>query len=373
MAEADCRLARGDPDGPMNCRRTSSSTAWSGNFFKGGNMMKALTVKGFVFVGALSVFGTGSAFAALSARLGHAMPDTHPQAIAMDKFVELAARYTDDNVRIKAFHGAQLGSDEKQLQAVQSGTQEFYIGSIAAFSTRVKEVQIWDMPFLFANNKEVYAAQDGPIARKIFKQLEPAGVVGLAWANIGFRNISNSKRPIARLEDLEGLKIRVTPNPLSIDIWKTLGANATPMAFSEVFTALEIGAIDGQENPLMHMYANKMQEVQKYISLSSHAYVTSAMVVSRKFWDGLSDKDRQGIQKAADEAKALQRKLLEEADKDVIAKFTEAGVQVNTISDDELARFKERVKPVVERFSVQIGEAFVKEFQAEIEKTGSGQ
>jgi tripartite ATP-independent transporter DctP family solute receptor len=228
------------------------------------------------------------------------------------------------------------------------------------------------MPFLFANNKEVYALQDGPTARKIFKQLEPAGVVGLAWANIGFRDISNSRRPITRLEDLEGLKIRVTPNPLSLDIWKTLGANATPMAYSEVFTALEIKAIDGQENPLMHMYANKMQEVQKYISLSNHAYVTSAMVVSKKFWDGLNDKDRQAIQKAADEAKALQRKLLEEADKDVIKKFEDAGVKVNVISDTELARFKERVKPVVERFSVQIGESFVKEFMDEIEKVRSG-
>jgi tripartite ATP-independent transporter DctP family solute receptor len=331
-------------------------------------MMKASTIKQLVFAGALGIFGTGSALAAVSVKLGHAMPDTHPQALAMNKFAELAAKYTGNNIQVNVFHGAQLGSDEKQLQAVQSGTQEFYIGSIAAFSTRVKEVQIWDMPFLFSNNKEVYALQDGSAARKIFTQLEPAGVVGLAWANIGFRDISNSKRPITKLEDLEGLKIRVTPNPLALDIWKTLGANATPMAFSEVFTALEIKAIDGQENPLMHMYANKMQEVQKYISLSNHAYVTSAMVVSKKFWDGLSDKDKQGIRKAADESKALQRKLLEEADKDVIAKFTEAGVKVNVIPDDELARFKERVKPVVERFSVQIGESFVKEFMDEIEK-----
>lgn len=331
-------------------------------------MLMTAKVKGIIFAGVLCVFGVGSAYAAVQAKLGHAMPDTHPQAMAMNRFVELAAKYTDNNVQVKVFHSAQLGSDEKQLQAVQSGTQEFYIGSIAAFSTRIKEVQIWDMPFMFANNKEVYAIQDGPVAQKIFKQLEPAGVVGLGWGNIGFRNISNSKRPITKLDDLSGLKIRVTPNPLALDIWKTLGANATPMAFSEVFTALEIKAIDGQENPLVHMYANKMQEVQKYISLSNHAYVTVALVVSKKFWDGLSEKDKQGIQKAADESKALQRKLLEEADKDVITKFVEAGVKVNTISNDELAHFKERVKPVVERFSVQIGEAFVKEFFGEIEK-----
>ncbi|MFT3962370.1 TRAP transporter substrate-binding protein [Propionivibrio sp.] len=335
-------------------------------------MMKKSAWKHIVLAGALSLSGASGALAAVTARLGHAMPDTHPQAVAMNRFVELAAKYTNNNVQIKVYHSAQLGSDEKQLQAVQSGTQEFYIGSVAAFSTRIKEVQIWDMPFLFANNQEVYALQDGPTAQKIFKQMEPAGVIGLGWGNIGFRNISNSKRPITKVEDLSGLKIRVTPNPLAIDIWKTLGTNATPMAFSEVFTALEIKAIDGQENPLMHMYANKMQEVQKFISLSNHAYVTVGLVASKKFWDGLPDADKAGIQKAADEAKALQRQLLEQADKDVIAKFIEAGVKVNAIADEELLKFRERVKPVVERFSAQIGESFVKEFQAEIEKVRSG-
>ena len=316
----------------------------------------------------LGAFSAGSAVAAVTGRVGHAMPEDHPQAKAMNKFVELAGKYTNNNVQLKAFHSATLGSDEKMLQAVQSGTQEFYIGTLAPFSARVKEVQVWDLPFLFANTKEVYALLDGASSKKIFQKLEGSGLHGLMWTGMGFRNLSNSKRPVTKLEDINGLKVRVMANPVALETWKTLGANAVPMAFAEVFTALEIKAIDGQENPLVHMYSNKMQEVQKYISLSNHVYTPVALVVSEKFWKGLSDADKAGIQKAADEAKLLQRQLLDEGDKDVIKKFGDAGVKVDAIPAAELAKIQEKVKPVVTKFAPQIGEEFIKEFYAEIDK-----
>ena len=330
--------------------------------------MKKSAIKRMVMALALGAMVSGSAQAAVTARLGHAMPESHPQATAMSKFAELAGKYTNNNVQIKSFHSATLGSDEKMLQAVQAGTQEFYIGTLAPFSTRVKEVQVWDLPFMFANTKEVYALLDGASSKKIFQMIEPTGVHGLMWTGMGFRNLSNSKRPVTKLEDIAGLKLRVMTNPVALDTWKTLGANAVPMAFSEVFTALEIKAIDGQENPLLHMYANKMQEVQKYISLTNHVYTPVALVVSKKFWDGLSDADKQGVQKAADEAKLFQRELLEAGDKEVIGKFGAAGVKVDAVPAAELAKIQEKVKPVVTKFAPQIGEAFIKEFYAEIDK-----
>ena len=330
--------------------------------------MKKSMLKKIVVALAFGALTTGSALAAVTGKVGHAMPESHPQAAAMNKFVELSAKYTNNNVQLKAFHSAVLGSDEKQLQAVQAGTQEFYIGTLAPFSTRVKEVQVWDLPFMFANTKEVYALLDGASSKKIFKMIEPTGVHGLMWTGMGFRNLSNSKRPVTKLEDIAGLKIRVMANPVALETWKTLGANAVPMAFSEVFTALEIKAIDGQENPLVHMYANKMQEVQKYISLTNHVYTPVALVVSKKFWDGLSDADKQGVQKAADEAKILQRQLLEAGDKEVIGKFGTAGVKVDAVPPAELAKIQDKVKPVVTKFAPQIGEDFIKEFYAEIDK-----
>jgi TRAP-type transport system periplasmic protein len=311
---------------------------------------------------------SGSAFAEVKAKIGHAMPDTHPQAMAMNKFAELAAKYTNNDVKIQVFHGAVLGSDEKQLQAVQAGTQELYIGTLAPLSSKVKEVQIWDLPFMFANEKEVYAVLDGASSKQIFQKIEPSGLVGLTWTGMGFRNLSNSKRAVTKLEDVSGLKVRVMANPVALETWKTIGANAVPMAFSEVFPALETKALDGQENPLVHMYANKMQEVQKHISLTNHVYTPVALVASKKFWDTLSASDKAGVQKAATEAGLLQRKYLEEGDKDVVGKFAKAGVTVTPVSATELARIQDKVKPVVTKFAPIIGEDFVKQFYAEIDK-----
>lgn len=315
---------------------------------------------------------SGAAFAEVKAKIGHAMPDSHPQAMAMNKFSELAAQYTGNNVKIQVFHGAVLGSDEKQLQAVQAGTQEMYIGTLAPLSSKVKEVQIWDLPFMFANEKEVYAVLDGASSKTIFQKIEPSGLVGLTWTGMGFRNLSNSKRAVTKLEDVSGLKVRVMANPVALETWKTIGANAVPMAFSEVFPALETKALDGQENPLVHMYANKMQEVQKHISLTNHVYTPVALVASRKFWDTLSASDKAGVQKAATEAGLLQRKYLEEGDKDVVGKFAKAGVTVSSVPAAELARIQDKVKSVVTKFAPIIGEDFVKQFYAEIEKVRSG-
>jgi tripartite ATP-independent transporter DctP family solute receptor len=312
--------------------------------------------------------GSSASFAEVKAKIGHAMPETHPQAVAMNKFAELASTYTGGNVKVQVYHSGVLGSDEKQLQAVQAGTQELYIGTLAPLSTRVKEVQVWDLPFMFRNEKEVYAVLDGESSKMIFKSIEPSGLVGLTWTGMGFRNLSNSKRAVNKLEDVNGLKVRVMANPVALETWKTIGANAVPMAFAEVFPALEVKALDGQENPLVHMYSNKMQEVQKYISITNHVYTPVALVASKKFWDTLSASDKAGVQKAATEAGLLQRKLLDEGDRDVVGKFRSAGVEVNTVSAAELARIQERVRPVMAKFAPVIGEDFVKKFLAEIDK-----
>lgn len=317
---------------------------------------------------AATLFGALPAAAEIKAKVGHAMPESHPQAASMKKFAELVGTYTNGNVKVQPYHGAVLGSDEKQLQAVQAGTQEFYIGTLAPLSSRVKEVQVWDLPFMFQNTKEVYAVLDGPSSKEIFAKVEPSGIVGLTWTGMGFRNLSNSRRPVTKLDDIPGLKLRVMANPVALDTWKTIGANATPMPFSEVFPALEVKAIDGQENPLLHMYANKMQEVQKYISLTNHVYTPVALVASKKFWDTLTPADQDAIRKAAVEAGLLQRQLLDEGDRDVIAKFKEAGVEVDEVPADQLARIQEQVKPVVAKFKPQIGDAFVDGFYAEIQK-----
>ena len=313
-------------------------------------------------------FASGASAQEKIAKLGHAMPADHPQAVAMKKFAELVATNTGNRVKVQVFDGAQLGGDDKMLQAVQTGTQELYIGGVAPLSGRVKEVQIFDFPFMFHNLKEVDYVLNGPEGKKILDRMAPTGLVGLAWGEAGFRNLSNKKRPIQKAEDIAGLKVRVMQNPVALESWKAIGANAVPMSFSEVFTALETGALDAQENPLPHMYANKMYEVQKYITMTNHVYTPVALVASKKFMDGLSAADREGIQKAATAAVAYQRQLMDEGDIAVEGKLKAAGMAIGTLSPAELTKLQTLTKPVVDKYTAVIGADFVKEFYAEIDK-----
>ncbi len=302
-----------------------------------------------------------SALAAVTARLGHAMPDSHPQAVAMKKFAELSGKYTNNNVQLKAFHSAVLGSDEKQLQAVQAGTQEFYIGTLAPFSTRVKEVQVWDLPFMFANTKEVYALLDGASSKKIFQMIEPTGVHGLMWTGMGFRNLSNSKRPVTKLEDIAGLKIRVMANPVALETWKTLGANAVPMAFSEVFTALEIKAIDGQENPLTNIASAKIYEVNPFISLTAHKWECTPVLVSKMAWSRLDAKTKDIIMESMAEATALQLSLSDESGLKLEKDFR--ANPALTINDVNLDAFRKQTASVFDKWADKPFGGFVKDLR----------
>ena len=328
-------------------------------------MFKRFT-RAFVLTAVVTMLA-GNAFAAMNVRLGHAMPDSHPQAAAMIKFADLVKEYTKGEINVQVYHSAQLGSDEKMIQSVQSGTQEFYIGTLSSFATRIKEVQIWDIPFAYQSDQEVYDIMTGPAATSILAKMDAIGVKGLAWAGIGFRCVSNNKHAVTKLEDISGLKLRVMTNPIALETWKTLGANAVPMAFSEVFTALETKTIDGQENPLMHMYSNKMQEVQKYVSLTNHVYTAVGMISSKRWWDKLSPELQAAVQKAASEATTLENKLIVEGDKDVIKKFEEAGVAVNPLAPEEIARIRETLKPVADKFLDIVGADFHKAFMTELE------
>ena len=308
---------------------------------------------------------------AVKARLGHAMAAGHPQAVAMKKFAEDVGKATNGRVQIQVFDGAILGSDDKLLQAAQGGTLEFYIGGVAPLSGKIKEVQIFDFPFLFADRKEVDAVLNGPIGQRMLDRMADIGLVGLSWNEFGFRNFTNSKRPVASVSDMEGLKARVMQNPVALDSWKALGSNAVTMSFSEVFTALETKALDGQENPLQHIYANRIHEVQKYITLTNHVYTPVALIASKKWMDGLQEADRKAVLAAAREASAYQAKLIAEGDVDVIEKLRKAGVVINILSEQELAKMREKTKPVAIKYTESIGADFVREFLAAIETARS--
>ena len=318
-------------------------------------------------LGATCLMAAGSALSA-EARLGHGFTEQHPRGQAMARFATEVEKVTNGQIKVKVYANSSLGSEEKMLQAVQSGTQDFYLGSLVPFSVRKKELQIFDFPFLFSNDAEVAKVLDGPIGQKMLDDLKDTGAIGLTWAGGAFRNVANGKRPVTKFEDLKGLKIRVMQSPVAIESFKAMGINATPMAYAEVFTALEIGALDGLEHPPVDMFQNKIYEVQKHLAITHHVYTPVALVVSSKWFAALTPEQQAGVRKAAVIARDFQRAEEIRQAKDAVSQLQSKGMAVTELGGPELEKMRQAVKPVIEKFSGSIGADFVKSFYAEVEK-----
>jgi tripartite ATP-independent transporter DctP family solute receptor len=231
-----------------------------------------------------------------------------------------------------------------------------------------KELAVFDFPFLFANEKESDFIVDGPVGRKMHAKLEEKGIVGLAYWELGYRQITNSKRAIHTVDDLSGLKLRVIPNPINVDWVKALGANPTPMPFPEVYGGMESKAIDGQENPISVIAANKFWEVQKHIVLSNHQYNPQSVIFSKKVWDTLSPAEKKLIDDAADEAAKSQRAASRAAVAANLDLLKKNGMTVTELPPAEVTKLRDKMKPVIAKYSANVGEDLVKEVQAELGK-----
>ncbi len=205
-------------------------------------------------------------------RFGYGLVDESNQGRAARFFAKEVEKATGGKMKVRAIGNASLGSDTQMQQALIGGAQEMMVGSTATLVGLSPEMAVWDTPFLFSNVKEADAVLDGPVGEKVKATLEPKGMVGLVYWENGFRNLTNNKRPIAKMEDLADVKLRVMQNNVFLDSFKALGANAVPLPFSELFTALETRAVDGQENPFNTVLSSKFYEVQKYLTVSNHVY-----------------------------------------------------------------------------------------------------
>jgi TRAP-type transport system periplasmic protein len=223
---------------------------------------------------------------------------------------------------------------------------------------------VFDLPFMFANTKEADAVVDGAFGKKMHGRLEEKGLVGVAFYELGFRNITNSKRPIVKVEDIAGLKLRVIPNPINVDWVKALDANPTPLPFPEVYAALEQKAIDGQENPVTVINANKLYEVQKYVTLTNHQYNPQSVLVSKKFWDTLSADEKKIVSDAAMESAKFQREQARGLVASALDNMKKNGMTVSELSAADQAKFVEKMKPVITKHAGNVGSETVTELLA---------
>ena len=327
-------------------------------------------------LGATSLLAAGLAQAAdikeRSIKFAFQNQKGHPQAEGAQKFADLVAQKSGNKLSVKLFPGGTLGGDVQTVSALQGGTIEMTVLNAGILTSHVKEFAVFDLPFLFANAQEVDAVTDGPVGKNLLARLADKNLIGLGYWDLGFRNLTNSKRPINKVEDIAGLKIRVIQSPIYIDMFNALGATATPMPFPELYPALEQKAVDGQENPFTLIRTSKFYEVQKHLAVTRHVYNPQALLISRKLWDSMSADERNVITEAAAEATKFQRQLSRGQADEALADLRKAGMQVTEFSPAELQRLRDKVKPVVEKFSAQVGEATVKEVNAEIAKVRGG-
>lgn len=295
----------------------------------------------------------------------------HPQVVGVEKFAELVAAKTAGKFTVKPFPGGTLGPDLQTVSAMQGGTMEMTVMNASLLAGNAKEMAIFDFPFLFNNTKEADAVADGPIGRKLLDKLQERGLVGLAYWDLGFRQIHTAKKPINKADDFNGMKMRVIPTPLYVDFMKALGASPVPMPFTETYTALEQGAIDGMTNPLLNILDGKYNEVSKHLTITNHMYTPQAVIVSKKFWDKLSATEQKILRDAAQETAIFQRKVARDEAARELADIRKKGMNVVELPPEELAKLRERAKPVIEKYTKELG-PIVQEMYAAVDKARSG-
>ena len=306
-----------------------------------------------IAVAATVAMTASSAWAQTVLRLSHNAAAGNPKAEASLKFAELVEKKTGGRVKVEVGGSAQFGDDAESITNLRLGTLAFSANSQGTTSSVVPEFGLLGLPFLFRNLEHAYKVVDGPVGDKLGEYADKKGLVLLALWDNGIRQVSNNTRPITKPDDLAGIKLRTPPDPMTLDIFKSLGANPAPLAFSELYIALQQGVFDGQENPLMNIYSSKLFEVQKYISLTGHKYESTPLLASKMIFSTLSKEDQKAVREAAVEAGKLNRDMSLAADADLRKKLAEAGVKINTVDQ---APFVAKTKPVYDQWAAKYPE-----------------
>jgi tripartite ATP-independent transporter DctP family solute receptor len=299
-------------------------------------------------------------------RFGHLNNADHPVSFGVKRFAEIVAAKSGGKMKVQEFPASTLGNEMQQQSALMGGVQEMSAPATTSLAGIVKEYGLIDFPFNVSTPAQADALMDGPLGQALLAKLPEKGLVGLGYWDLGFRNITNSRRPIAKLEDLEGIKLRVIPNPVFLETFKAFKANPLPLAFAELYTALETKAVDGQENPYSVILSNKFFEVQKYLSGTNHVYAANIMLVSKRFWDKLSPAEQQIMRDAAAQARDYERQVSRAAAARSIEDLKTKGMQFNELPAAEAERMRRVSMPVTEKAAASYDPEIVKLYRQEL-------
>src|SRR5437867_4552096 len=304
---------------------------------------RALIALMLVATAATSLAVVSGAAAQTTLKINIAVAQNSHYGVAVDTFAREVERRTNGRFRVQTFYSGALGAERESVEGVQLGTLDLTLTSTGPLPNFVPEIAILDIPFLFRDYAHARTVLDGPIGQNLLAKFPPKGMVGLAWAENGFRHMTNNKRSVVLPDDLKGLKMRTMENPVHIQAYKQFGIIPTPMAFTEVFTALQQGTVDGQENPLSVISAAKFVQVQKYITLTGHVYSPALILMNKTKWDSLSAADKQAFTEAAKEAVKANRARIDEDERRVVAELKSGGMTVTENVDK--AKFQAALAP----------------------------
>ncbi len=306
------------------------------------------------------VFGLGLAFGLMAGasaqttmRISISTAQNSHQGVAIDVFAKEVEQRTGGRYKIQTFYNGALGGERESIEAVQLGTQALAFSSTGPVPNFVPETKIFDVPFLFRDKAHARAVLDGPIGQDMLTKFDSKGFKALAWAENGFRHMTNSKRDVKVPEDLKGLKMRTMENPVHIAAYKGFGIITTPMAFPEVFTALQQGTVDGQENPLSVIISAKFDQVQKHLTLTGHVYSPCIFLMNKAEFDKLSAADKTAFLEAAKAGAKANRARVDEDDAKGVADLRAKGMTV--IDNIDKAKFVAALAPVETQFEKQFG------------------
>lgn len=275
--------------------------------------------------------------------------------VAIDAFAREIEKRTNGRYKIHNFYAGALGAERESIEGVQLGTLDMTMTSTGPVPNFVPEVAILDIPFLFRDYAHARGVLDGPIGQEMLTKFDAKGLKALVWAENGFRHMTNSKHAVNSPADLKGLKMRTMENPVHIQAYKGFGIIPTPMAITEVFTALQQGTVDGQENPVSSIQGQKFDQVQKHLSLTGHVYSPAVILMSKPQWDQLSADDKKNFTEAAKEAVKVNRARIEDDERNGVAYFRSKGMQV--VENVDRSKFQDVLAAVFVEFSKKFGEA----------------
>lgn len=293
-------------------------------------------------------------------RFASAGSEGSPLVQGQRKFAEIVKEKSGGKIEVKVFPAGQLGGDMQAVSSLQGGVLQMSVMNAGLMASLAPDFALLDLPFLFESPKEADAVMDGEVGKIFAQQLDAKNLVVLSYWELGFRQLTNSRRAVETVDDIAGLKIRVVQSPIYLDMFNALGANAVPMPFPEVYTALETGTVDGQENPAPSILTAKLNEVQKFMTLTRHTYNPMVMLYSKPLWNKLDPEEQKLLSEAALEAAQFQRQLSRDSDAKAIEAIAAAGTTVTTLAPEEVVRFREKTKGVAETYAAKADPAVVK-------------